>query len=341
MAAIADEPWSLKLSNILSKHRYVRFGYTHIRPDGKASHVKDETGPIVRYGDESTPGLAPSGAALGTLYYLSQNLRADHPDDYLTSGLGAPTNASVRVVGGGSPIIALGTYLDEEHRWSAETYVAGLPIRGSVHGAGRIGGEGSDAVDLGEVATSDQLGPIVIGRHHFGSKSDRLRLSVGVAATWIYFFNTRATSSLETYVGGPSKISIKPAFGVGPVVGASYQINERWSIHGMVGKMKMRTQATISTKTDPEVVARSLAVVQSARDAGANTLNALDVILGPGTTLQQDIANLNQPGNPMVTVLRELAVARTGDASNLGTYKRKITVDVDPLIFNLSVGYDF
>lgn len=326
----------LKLDSALNRHHFVKFGYTAIRPLGSTSDVQDATGPLVRYGDEATPGLDTNTA--GTLLYLSSNIRADHPNDYQSVGLGSPRGVRAAVSGGGTPILTLGTWLDDEHTWSVETYVLGAPIRSTVRGAGRVGGEGTDAVNLDVIATSDQLGPMVFARYSFGSRYATWRPSLGLAGTYVAFFNTRSTPSLERFVGGDTTVRIRNAFGLGAVAGLEYRLGERWTISGMIGRMKMSTTAKVITRTDPAVVGRSLAVEQSAADVGANTLNAVKTIDGTNFLGPNGI-NTSQNGIP--ATLAGLAKAKTGDETNLGTYTRTMKVRVDPMIYNLSVGYDF
>ncbi len=326
----------IKFDEALSRHYFVKLGYTAIRPLGSTSDVQDLTGPLIRYGDETTPGLDANTA--GTLYYLSSNIRADHPVDYQSVGLGAPHGVRADVSGSGSPVVTLGTWLDDEHTWSVEAYVLGKPIRSTVKGAGRIGGAGGDAVNLGTIATSDQLGPTLFARYSFGARNDTWRPSLGVVGTYVVFFNTHSSRSLDGFVGGDSKVKIDNAFGLGAVAGLEYRLSDRWTLSGMIGRMKMATKAKVTTRTAPSVVGRSLAVEQSAADVGANTLNAVKTIDGTNFLGPNGI-NTSQNGIP--ATLAGLAKAKTGDENNLGTYIRTMKVRVDPMIYNISVGYDF
>lgn len=333
LAALSCHAQDFKLDQTLSKKRFIQVGYTYVRPLDSSSEVKDETGPLIRYDEKSQPYLRDSTEPLAiqarqSLVFLDANIAQDYPAPGAAANvaLGAPKGDRINASGGGTPVVTLGTFLDEALNWSVETYVLGAPIRGSVRGAGRIGGVGSDAVNLGEIATTDQLGPMLIGRYHFGDKDDRVRFSLGLAATYVLFFNARTTASLDRYVGGPSKLSLDPAFGVGPVGGVAYRFNDRWSLHGSIGRLKMRTQGRIATQTNPTLLAASSAVTQAAADVGPNTLNAVNI--------------LKQAGQ-IPTILQGIAVARTGDANNLGVYERSVKVRIDPMIYNLSVGYAF
>lgn len=308
---------------------YWRAGYTRVRPNDRSSDARDTKGAILRYGDQATPGLsADSDWALGT---LDLNIRKDHPNDAQSQGLGIPNGATVKAGGGGGLTLSIGRYLDDERKWAVEAYVLGQPFETSVRGAGRIGGQGADAVDLGEVIRTKMLGPIAYGKYIFGDKADRLRFSVGLGAAYIVFFDTNASQSLSSYSGGPTTARIKNSFGPGGFLGADWRFNEPWSISLTVGYLKLRTESTVSTQTDPNVVAASPALLQSARDIGANTLDAVRIINGSKLSTQNLV-----PG-----IAQELALARTGQADNLGTYERKISSRLDPWLLNLSIGRDF
>jgi len=339
----AQEPadtFKLKISPSL--HRYVRFGYTYVRPNDRAGNAVDLDGPVVKYGDESTPGLnngTPEGLnAVGSLLFLSANMRVDHPSDYESQGLGTPQGESIKAGGGGNWTVTLGTYLDEAHQWAVEAYVAGLPIETHAYGAGRVGSQEGDSVDLGRVVTTKQLGPIVIGRRVFGDKGNRFRPSVGLGVAYIAFLEAKASWSLEQYVGGSTRVKLQNMFAAGVFLGGDYRIDERWSLNATLGYLKARTKARIITRVDPETMGRSLAAAQTAKDIGPQTLTAVQFTNG---TLTGGPSAINGPTNTFPAVLRELARARTGDPGYVGTYTREIRTQLDPWLLTLSVGYAF
>lgn len=308
---------------------YWRVGYTRVSPNDRSSTVQDVDGPIMRYGDEFTPGLSPQyGQALAL---LSSNIAKDRPLDAASQGLGIPQGVTVDAGGGGGFTLSIGRYLDDDRNWAIEAYVLGQPFEASVRGAGRIGGQGADAVDLGEVIRTKMLGPIAYGKYIFGDKRAPLRLSFGLGAAYIVFFDTKASDSLASYSGGRTSASIKNAFGPGVFLGADWQMNNQWTMSLTLGYLKLRTESTVLTQTDPSVVSVSPALLQSARDIGNNTFTALQII--NGTTFQtQDLV----PG-----IAQELALARTGQRSNLGSFTRKVSTRLDPWMMTLSIGRDF
>jgi outer membrane protein W len=323
----ADERLALKLQPAM--RMYIRMGYTAVRPNDRSSDVRDLTGPVLRHGDEFTPGLSPQYAQ--ALLLLSSNIQQDHPLDYRSQGLGAPRGVTVDAGGTGSPTVSVGAYLDEAQQWAIEAYVLGLPFKASVRGAGRIGGQGADAINLGEVMTTKQLGPIVFGKHIFGRKSDRFRLSLGLGAAYIAFFDTKASEAMARYAGGRTSVTLKNAFGPGIFMGGDYRLDDRWSLHANLGYLRLKTEGTIVTHADPAILSRSPVVIQAAQDVGPNTLTAIQIINGT-TFSSPDLV----PG-----IMEQLALARTGDASNIGTYVRKVDSRLDPWLLTLSVGYAF
>ncbi len=312
-----------------AKRMYWRAGYTRVRPNDRSSDSQDMNGAILRYGDEFTPGLSPQYAQ--ALALLSSNIQRDHPDDAASQGLGIPSGATVKSGGGGGLTLSIGRYLDDERKWAFEAYVLGQPFEASVRGAGRIGGQGDDSVDLGEVIKTKMLGPIAYGKYFFGDKADALRLSMGLGGAYIVFFDTKVSDSLSSYAGGPTRASIKNAFGPGAFLGADWRFSEPWSMSLTVGYLKLRTESTVITQTDPDQIAASPALLQAARDVGSNTLTTVQII--NGTTFHtQDLV----PG-----IAQELALARTGQRNNLGSYQRKISTRLDPWLLTLSIGRDF
>lgn len=308
---------------------YLRMGYTAVRPNDRSSEIADVTGPVIRYGDESTPGLNPQYAA--ALNLLSFNIQNDHPQNYAAQGLGAPRGVTVDAGGAGAPTMSLGYYFDPEKRWALEAYVLGLPFKASVKGSGRIGSTTGDGVQLGEVITTKQLGPIVYGKHVFGHRNDRFRPSLGVGAAFIVFFDTKASDSMMRYAGGKTSVSIKNAFGPGIFMGGDLKLDERWSLNATLGYIKLKTEATVVTHADPAILSKSPVVLQAAADIGPNTLTALRIINGTANN-SPDLV----PG-----IMEEIALARTGDRRYLGTYVRKMRNTLDPWLLTLSVGYDF
>jgi outer membrane protein W len=331
--AAANEPW-LRLDTSISKKHFIRIGYTSIVSKVTSSDVRDLDGPLLRYGDSKTPGLAPDSVWMANI--MERSIQLDHPNDFARQEIGVPPGVKADLTAGGTPVITVGTYLDDARRQSIEVFALGLPIKGAVYGAGVAGGEGAYGVDVGKLGTSDQLGPLFIGRYHFGGADDTIRFNIGLAATYVVFFNARPTKALEAFVGGATSMHVKSAIGFGPVLGLSYRLGGPWSLEFTAAKLKMSTKAIIMTRTDPQIVGRSRAAVLGAANVGPNTVNAIDTIAGG-----LDQAALNAARNQLPAFFAGLAKARTGDETNLGTYRREVAIKVDPVLVNFGIGYDF
>ncbi len=310
---------------------YWRAGYTTLKPNNHNKDVK-EVGPrVVQYGDEFTPGLDPQYAQ--ALKLLSNGIRADHPDAYAGQGLGIPDGLSVKARRTSGFTVTMGHYLSDDHKWAVEAYVLGQPFQIAAYGTGRIGGQGSDGVDLGRVITTKALGPIAYLKYTAGHADAWLRPSIGVGGYYIAFFDTRASRTLEDYSGGDTRVRIKNAYGPASFIGADLKMPEGWTLNATLGYLWLKTEATSTTQTDPAKIAVSPALTQSAKDLGPNTLTAIQII--NGTTFNTT--------NLIPAITAQLASARTppGQAPTLGSYTRSIVTQLNPWLLTVSIGRDF
>lgn len=314
-----------------ASHLYWRVGYTSIKPNNRNKDVQDVGGPVLKYGDEFTPGLAPQYAQ--ALQLLSNNIRLDRPQDYATQGLGIPDGVTVQAKGAGGLTVSIGYYLNEERNWAAEAYALGQPFQVAANGAGRIGGKGGDAVNLGGVLRTNALGPIAYLKYIAGEKGQWLRPSIGVGGYYFVFFGTRASKALQDYSGGPTQVHIKNAYGPATFLGADLNFGDGWTLSANVGYLWLKTEATALTRTDPAMITTSPALEQAARDIGPNTLNAIQIINGS----KFNTANL-LPG-----IASALAQARSGSSqqATLGTYKRSFSATLNPWLMTVSIGKTF
>lgn len=314
-----------------ARQMYWRAGYTSLKPNNKNGNATESGSRVVKYGDEFTPGLDPQYAQ--ALQLLSSSIARDHPSDFTNTGLGIPNGVSVEARQAGGFTLTIGRYLDDERHWAVEAYVLGQPFDVSVHGAGRIGGQGSDAVDLGKVMSTKGIGPIAYAKYILGDKSSWFRPSIGLGGYYFVFFDTRVSESLQNYSGGQTRITMKNAWGPAGFLGADINMGDGWTLNTTVGYLKLRTSAKAVTNTDPALIAASPALVQSARDVGQNTLQAIQII--NGTTFNTQ--------NLLPGITNQLAVARSGanEIPSLGTYTRSFEAQLNPWMLTISVGRDF
>lgn len=381
-AQFEDENLSLKIDP--PRRYFMRFGYTYVEPNDKSGDTRDKSGPLIRYNEHTyytnptaqnimTRRFAngPVGTASLAMQNLSNGMNTDLNGNVSAStGLGVPVGVQGDAKGAGSPTVSAGMFLDEQHKWAVETFVLALPFENDIYGAGRIGGdvkkypglanysspqgtpESGAAVDLGKVMSTKQLPLTFLAHRYFGDKKAKFRPSVGVGLTYAIFFDSQASESLERWAGGPTKVKIKNAFGAGLFLGGQYALTDRWHLSGFVGYEKIKTTATLTTNTLPDLLADSSVNYQSAADIGSSTTGAIDLSNNTNTNPSSNYGG-NGPnpefGKPVVSTtkatLRQLAKARAAqygtDPNSLGTYVREIDQKLDPWVFNVSIGYSF
>ena len=314
-----------------SQTMYWRVGYTTMVPSNHNGNAEDGGAKVVKYGDEFTPGLDPQYAQ--ALLLLSNSIENDHPSDYATQGLGIPNGVTVNAKRAGGFTVTMGYHLDDDRHWAVEAYVLGQPFNVSVNGGGRIGGQGSDSVNLGKVLSTKALGPIAYAKYIAGSKNAWFRPSIGFGGYYFAFFDTHASRSLEDYSGGSTKVHIKNAYGPASFLGADIKVGDGWTMNATLGHLRLRTKATAITQTDPTRIAQSPALVQAASDVGPNTLTAIQII--NGTTFNTE--------NLIPGITNQLAIARSGSVQSpsLGSFTRTFKAKLDPWLLTVSIGRDF
>ncbi|AXA92768.1 OmpW family protein [Massilia sp. YMA4] len=119
----------------------------------------------------------------------------------------------------------------------------GVPYRHDLFGAGAIEG-------TGKLGTADVLPPTLFAQYRFFGANAVFRPYVGVGVTYAYFRRERGSAQLTAVLntGGPaSTFSLEAKWAPSVQLGASYRLNERWSVDGGVIKTKVKTTATYST----------------------------------------------------------------------------------------------
>ncbi|AVR99043.1 hypothetical protein C9I28_04505 [Pseudoduganella armeniaca] len=119
----------------------------------------------------------------------------------------------------------------------------GVPYRHDLFGAGAIEG-------TGKLGTADVLPPTLFAQYRLFGANAVFRPYVGVGLTYAYFRRERGSAQLTAVLntGGPaSTFSLEAKWAPSVQLGASYRLNERWSVDGGVIKTKVKTTATYST----------------------------------------------------------------------------------------------
>jgi outer membrane protein W len=321
---------------LLRERMFMRLDYIRANVKTTSSDVQDVTGPVVRPKDFAY--IAQKGTWLTTgpsgdvgkyrttvQSLFDQGLRADVAMGYSCEavGLGTPCGTRARAQSMiDTAAISLGYYLDDDHSWAVEAIVLGKPVDITVQGDGPSGLNGKDIIKL------KMLPPIVSFNHYFGTRADRIRPYAGVLGSYAVFYDVRATSTLNDFVGGgnpgDTSVHINNTFGWGGMLGARAEVNDDWHVALSVGKIRFKTEATLVTRNT--VLTGDSAVLN---DFGPNIRNAIaggDSTIAGGTT----------------RIMCDLARARYGNTScNQGEFVRKAPTVMDTTLFMLSLGRTF
>ncbi|WP_374255931.1 OmpW family protein [Aquabacterium sp.] len=344
-----------KVEPALRERMFMRLNYISANVKTTSGDAHDVTGAVVNRGDvlkymgpgtqyatDYAAGLVPytglsTSASIGTQYINTtlddaMTVDADNGCEAVRNGLGTPCGIKARSSSMvGTPAISLGYFLTDDYTWFAEAYVLAAPLRVTVYGDGANNLNGREIIKLKMLPPTGVLG------RYFGHAKDRFRPFVGVGASYAVFFDTRATATLNTYQGGAgpndTSVSLKNAIGVGPFAGAKWQVDDDWHVSLNIGKLRYKTEATLTTRNttitgNSEVLSAYGAAVRGALDAG-EALNVRDRATGEAVSTT-------------TAVMCMLAKYRDGrDNCNLGTYVRKQSTVLDNTMFMLSVGRKF
>jgi outer membrane protein W len=170
--------------------------------------------------------------------------------------------------------------------------------------------------------------------HYFGNKNNKLRPTASLMLAYDIFFEATASDSLANFSGGPTKVKVKNAPAYAPMIGLDYKMDDRWTLSAQLGYQFSRTYALVTTQTDPYVQVNSKVVYDLPYSApgypdqgvGAAAATALQTSKGTGSLLY---------------MYRALAVLKTGDQHDLGTYTRRVDIKSDALVFFMSMSYAF
>ena len=350
--SMTDADTGLHLSLVPSQRYFMRIGTAYIKPYDSSTGAKDIAGPVVprNVGDivnqeyanpaiKSLVGLTSNAKFEADLLQTFMSTDVGHGFGEYTNGIGIPADVRQKSSSGRPTFyLSLGMYLDDDKQYSAETFVLGAPIKLNAVGQGLFGPgpdryydlkDGSGTPDgpypknvLGKVGSTKLLPLTMIFTRYFGQADARFRPSAGVMLTYNLFFETEASQSLADYSGGPTKIKLKDAPGIGPMLGIDYQVSGHWNINARLGYVMSKTQGTVTTQANPNTMAQSPVVYDLVGLTGA-------------------AARFAYGSQPLVQMYRALAYAKTGDPNNLGTYVRTFDYKTNAGIVMLSASYSF
>ena len=282
-------PWSAGAQEAArpdgERKNFVRGGFAYLKLNDRSTDARDLTGPVIRTSDNGLFGL------LGV------------PD------IGIPKGVQADVGNASSGYMSFGRFLTPD--WALEAIALAAPFKHEITGKGTI-------ARLGPVATVKQLPPTVVLHRYFRAPDATLRPSLGLGVNYTRFFSARATPALEAYTGGPTDIKLSSSTGPAAFAGAMWQVDKRLHVNFLLGYVKVKTTATLTTR-NTRLTASSPVLQDSPAPVPGLASNALT--------------------GPVVTgILNDIAQRRGG---SLGTFERQMDLQLDPTVFAVSVGYRF
>jgi outer membrane protein len=101
----------------------------------------------------------------------------------------------------------------------------------------------------GNVITTRVLPPALILQYHFIPEGV-IRPYAGAGFNYTYFFDEKATSSLNSGLGGVSGVSLDSSFGWVVQLGADYEMGNEWFLNADLKYMAIDTTATFSNPSN-------------------------------------------------------------------------------------------
>ena len=138
-------------------------------------------------------------------------------------------------------LIATATYLLTNN--ASVEFVAGLPYKHDIQGAGSLAG-------VGKLGSIKQIVPTVFAQYRFMAPTATARPYLGMGLTYAYFYGAEGSAALTalTNPGGPAtRLSSTSGFGLSPQAGLSIQLHERWYLDAALAKTFLKNSSTLST----------------------------------------------------------------------------------------------
>lgn len=280
---------------------------------------------------------------LGTTLYNSIQQDVDMGYIQEAAGLGTPQGIKAKSQENvGTPAVSLGYFFDDDLNWFFEALLLAAPLKVTVQGDGVNGYGAPNGINGKDIIKVKLLPPTVYAGKYFGKKGDVVRPFFGIGASYALFFDVKATDALNEFVGGASRgdttVKLKNVLGIGPFLGFRSQLTDDWYLGLTVGKLRYKTEATITTRNT--TITSDSAVVQG---YGPNVNNAISE--ADSRTLQgytPTDPNTHQAIGVSTALMCDLAAAKgISNTCNLGTYVRKQSTVLDNTMLMFSVGRAF
>ena len=171
------------------------------------------------------------GIASVTIHSQSPDLSSNGPA-FLT-----PQPAGITVGDATTLLLSYSRKINDQ--WDIEL-AAGLPPSHNVYGTGRL-------APFGMTAKVKQAGPTVFANYKFGAATDKFRPFIGAGVNFTRFYDGQSTASGNLATGGPTKISLSDSVGLAAQIGASYKLDEHWSLCASIVTAKVKSDMTATT----------------------------------------------------------------------------------------------
>jgi outer membrane protein len=134
------------------------------------------------------------------------------------------------------------TYMVDNH-WAVDLPLA-TPFKHNLYGAGAISG-------AGKIGETKSLPISLFGQYRFGEPNAQFRPYLGAGPTYAKFYKEKGTAVLTAITGGsssnPTTLSLESKLGLTVQAGATFALNERWFVDGMIAKTFVKTRGTLSS----------------------------------------------------------------------------------------------
>jgi outer membrane protein len=119
----------------------------------------------------------------------------------------------------------------------------GVPPRHKSYGRGIL-------TPFGQISSVKQVAPTLFLNYKFLDPKAQVRPFVGLGLNHTRFTGGKSTPAGDLASGGPTTVSLKSSTGLAWQAGATVRLQDRWSLTGVVGQAKVKSDATATT-ADP------------------------------------------------------------------------------------------
>lgn len=324
---------------------FMRLGVISVNTKADSGEARDMTGPVMTVNDllaaRTLVQNMPAGRSYGLQRFHWQAVfnalflgpignptdpsQSSIPEISSGIGLGTPPGIKAKVGEGSTVALSMGYWLTEDFSWMLEAFLLAKPIEVKIYGAGTNQNGSPVGLDGKHILSTKMLPPLAVLSRHFGSAQNRIRPYVGIGATYAVLYDAKTTNVYDNYVGGKTSVSLKNAFGVGPFVGLTGRLDDKWSLNFQVGQINLKTEAKLTTR-NTFITGNSLVT------------NDYSSIMAGAAALGNGFAN--NLGEDFLSNFSRLVLDATS-REDFGTYTRKQEQKLRNTIVNLSVGYSF